>query len=46
MRIWVKCTRMTREEMEDTVKESRELAEVFTTIADLMERILPERGTQ
>mgnify|MGYP001040765376 FL=1 len=46
VRIWVKCTRMTREEMEDTVKESRELAEVFTTIADLMERILPERGTQ
>lgn len=45
VRIWVKCTRMTREEMEDTVKESRELAEVFTTIADLMERILPERGT-
>lgn len=45
MRIWARCTRMTREEMEDTVKESRELAEVFTTIADLMERILPERGT-
>ena len=43
--IWARCTRMTREEMEDTVKESRELAEVFTTIADLMERILPERGT-
>ena len=46
VRIWVKCTRMTREEMEDTIKESRELAEVFTTIADLMERILPERGTR
>lgn len=45
VRIWARCTRMTREEMEDTVKESRELAEVFTTIADLMERILPERGT-
>ena len=43
--IWARCTRMTREEMEDTVKESRELAEVFTTIADLMERILPDRGT-
>ena len=25
VRIWVKCTRMTREEMEDTIKESREL---------------------
>ena len=45
VRIWVKCTRMTRDEMEDTVKESRELAEVFRTIADLMERLLPERGT-
>ena len=31
--------------MEDTVKESRELAEVFRTIADLMESLLPERGT-
>ena len=45
VRIWVKCTRMTRDEMEDTVKESRELAEVFRTIADLMERFLPDRGT-
>lgn len=45
VRIWAKCTRMTREEMEDTVKESRELAEVFSAIADLMEHILPERGT-
>ena len=45
VRIWAKCTRMTKDEMEDTVKESRELAEVFRTIADLMERLLPERGT-
>ena len=45
VRIWAKCTRMTRDEMEDTVKESRELAEVFRTIADLMECLLPERGT-
>ncbi|MBM6885778.1 hypothetical protein [Pseudoflavonifractor phocaeensis] len=45
VRIWAKCTRMTRDEMEDMVKESRELAEVFQTIADLMERLLPERGT-
>ena len=44
VRIWVKCTRMTKEEMEDTIKESRELADVFTAIASLMERILPERG--
>ena len=45
VRIWAKCTRMTRDEMEDTVKESRELAEVFRIIANLMERLLPERGT-
>ena len=45
VRIWVKCTRMTKEEMEDTIKESRELAGVFTSIAGLMEHLLPERGT-
>ena len=45
VRIWVKCTRMTREEMEDTIQESRELADVFTAIAGLMEHLLPERGT-
>jgi len=44
VRIWAECTRMTREEMEDTVKESRELSEVFAVIADFMERILPERS--
>ena len=45
VRIWVKCTRMTKEEMEDTIQESHELAGVFTSIAGLMERLLPERGT-
>ena len=45
VRIWVKCTRMTREEMEDTIRESREQAGVFTAIAGLVERLLPERGT-
>lgn len=45
VRIWAKCTRMTRDEMADTIKESRELADVFTAIAGLMERLLPERGT-
>ena len=45
VRIWVKCTRMTKEEMEDTTQESRELAGVFTSIAGLMEHLLPERGT-
>ena len=33
---------MTPEEMRDTVKESRKLAEVFRTIADIIEQnILP-----
>lgn len=44
VRIWAECTRMTREEMEDTVREARELSEVFAAIAGLMERILPERS--
>ena len=44
VRIWTECTRMTREEMEDTVREARELSEVFTAIADRMEGILPERS--
>ena len=44
IRIWAECTRMTREEMEDTVREARELSEVFTAIASIMERILPERS--
>ena len=42
IRCWTDGTRMTPEEMRDTVKESRELAEVFRTIADIIEqKILP-----
>lgn len=42
IRCWTDGTRMTPEEMQDTVKESRELAEVFRTIADIIEqKILP-----
>ena len=42
VRCWTGGTRMTPEEMRDTVKESRELAEVFRTIADIIEqKILP-----
>ena len=42
VRYWTDGTRMTPEEMRDTVKESRELAEVFRTIADIIEqKILP-----
>ena len=42
IRCWTDGTRMTPEEMRDTVKESRKLAEVFRTIADIIEQnILP-----
>ena len=42
VRCWTDGTRMTPEEMRDTVKESRELAEVFRTSADIIEqKILP-----
>lgn len=44
IRIWVECTRMTRDEMEATVKEAHQLSEVFAVIAGIMERILPERS--
>ena len=41
VRIWVECTRMTPEEMEDTVRESKELAETFTKVARIIrEQIL------
>ena len=38
VRIWVECTRMNQEEVADTVKEARELAETFSSIADILER--------
>ena len=41
VRIWTECTRMTREEIEDSVKDARELAEVFTAIASILETLLP-----
>ena len=45
VRAWVECTRMNRGEMEDTVKEARELAETFSSIADIMvQKILPSQG--
>ena len=44
-RAWVECTRMNREELTDTVKEARELAETFSSIADILEQsILPSQG--
>ena len=45
VRAWVECTRMNREEVEDTIKEARELAETFSSIADIMEqKILSSQG--
>ena len=36
---------MNQEEVADTVKEARELAETFSSIADIMEqKILPSQG--
>ena len=42
VRCWTEGTRMTLEELRDTVKESREIAQVFMRIADTIEqKILP-----
>ena len=41
VRIWTQCTRMTPEEIEDNAKEARELAEVFASIAGILETLLP-----
>ena len=42
VRCWTEGTRMTPEELQDTVKESREIAQVFAAIADIIEQtILP-----
>ena len=42
VRIWAECTRMKLDEMLDTVKEARELAETFSAVADILEqKILP-----
>lgn len=43
VRIWVDCTRMRTEEIEDSVKESRELSETFSTIADILTTLLPDQ---
>lgn len=42
VRIWVECTRMTLEEMNDTVQESQELADAFAEVARIIqEKIIP-----
>ena len=40
VRIWTECTRMTREEIEDSVQDSYELAQTFQTIGDLLKNAL------
>ncbi len=46
VRIWTQCTRMTPEEIKDSIKEARELAEVFSTIAGILETLLPGGGVE
>ncbi|WP_251316847.1 hypothetical protein [Flintibacter muris] len=41
VRIWTECTRMRPDEIENNIKEARELAEVFTAIAGILETMLP-----
>ena len=43
VRIWTECTRMRPEEIEDNIRQSRELAEVFTAIAGILETLVKGR---
>ena len=43
VRFWVEGTRMRPDEIEDSVKEARELAEVFSAIAGILETMIPGR---
>lgn len=43
VRIWVEGTRMRPDEIEDSVKEARELSDVFSTIADVLENLVSRR---
>ncbi len=40
VRIWTECTRMTQEEIEDSVKDSYKLAQTFQTIGDLLKNAI------
>ena len=44
VRFWVEGTRMRPDEIEDSIKEARELAEVFVSIASILETLLPGGG--
>ena len=41
VRLWVEGTRMRTDEIEDSMKDARNLSGVFSTIADILERMLP-----
>ena len=41
VRLWVEGTRMRTDEIADSVQEARELSQVFSTIADILEQMLP-----
>ncbi len=41
VRLWVEGARMRQDEIEDSVKEARELSGVFAAIADILEKMLP-----
>ena len=41
VRLWVEGARMRTDEIEDSMKDARNLSEVFSTIADILERMLP-----
>ena len=43
VRIWVEGTRMRPDEIEGSIKEARELSEMFATISDVLETLLPGR---
>lgn len=46
VRIWTECTRMRPDEITDNIKEARELAETFSTIADILETLAPQGGPE
>ena len=40
---WVECSRMTPSEMQSSISDARELSEIFSQIADIIEQdILPK----
>lgn len=45
VRIWVECTRMRPDEIEYSVQEAKELAEVFSTIAGILKTLVPGGDT-